>query len=121
MANEGTVKLNLSFTKSGVSISLDSESVNFDVAGTNVIHNVQTIGTSEEAILLGDAGAGGYLFLMNRDSTNYIEIRQASGASDFCRLLAGEPACFRLSPDATAPYAIADTGSCDLEVMLIEL
>lgn len=121
MANEGKVQVSLKFEKNSVSISVDSGTITFNVAGTNAIHNIQTIGTSEEALTLGDAGAGGYLLLINRDSANFVEIRQGTGASDFCRLLAGEAACFRLSPDATAPFAIADTAACDLEVFLIEL
>lgn len=121
MANEGTVKCSLSFSKNGVSDSVDSGSISFNVSGTNVIHNVQSIGTSEEALVLGDSGAGGYCFLLNRDTSNFVEVRQGTGASDLIRLKAGEVACFRLSPDATAPFAIADTAACDLEVFLIEL
>ena len=121
MANEGTVKISLSFAKSGVTDSVDGGTIKFNVAGTSSLHNVQKVGTSEEAITLGDSGAGGYMLLINRDSTNFVEIRQATGAADLIRLLAGNIACFRLSPDATAPFAIADTAACDLEVFLIEL
>jgi hypothetical protein len=79
--------------------------------------NVQSVGTSEEAILLGDVAPGGYWFVQNMDATNFVELRQATGAGDFLKLLAGEWAIFRTSADATAPFAIADTGACNVRFL----
>ncbi len=121
MANEGTIKTFFKFVKNGVSVLVELATLQFDVAGTNVLDHVQSIGTSEEAITLGDITVGGYARFENLDSTNFIELRQATGASDFCRLLAGDVAIFRISPDMTAPFAIADTASCDMRVTIIDL
>ncbi len=121
MANEVTVGASLKFVKNGVTRLREFDAIQVDVAGANVLEHVQSIGTSEEAITLGDITVGGYALFKNLDSTNYIEIRQGTGASDFCRLLAGDIALFRISPDMTAPYAIADTASCDLLVMIVDL
>jgi len=92
-----------------------------DMAGTIAIHNIQTVGTSEEALLLGDAGAGGWFFGINRDATNWVAIRSATGVTDLCKLLAGEFALFRLHGDASAPFVIADTSSCSLEYWLLKV
>jgi len=49
-----------------------------------------------------------------------VELRSGTGATDFIRLNAGEFALFRMSPDASAPYAIADTSSCNVLFVLLE-
>lgn len=121
MANELTLKSYLKFTKNGATVTKALATLQRDVTGDNCLQHIQTIGTSEEAITLGDITVGGYVYLENLDSTNYIEIRQGTGASDLIRLLAGDFAVFRISPDATAPYAIADTASCDMLVIMIDL
>ena len=91
-----------------------------DVTGTNVLSHVQNIGTTQEAITLGDVTPGGYCYIENLDTTNFVSIRQATGASDMIRVKAGEMALFRLDADATGPFAIADTAACDVLFVLLE-
>lgn len=122
MASEITLNVSMRFVKGGTDIMpAFAQALARNVAGNNWIWNRQTIGTSEEAILLGDAGAGGYFIAINRDATNFLSLRQASAAGNFVQLIAGDVCAFRLSPNATAPFAIADTGACELEYVLIEL
>ena len=123
MADELSLKgLTIDFAKSGSpSISITAGSLTIDVSGAQVMDNVQNIGTSEEAILLGDVAAGGYWFVQNLDSTNFVELRSGTGATDFIKLLAGEWAIFRTSADATAPYAIADTGACNVRFVRFDV
>jgi len=85
-----------------------------------MLHKVASIGTSEEALDLGDCGTGGWFMAKNLDDTNFVSIRQGTGASDLIRLRAGEVCLFRLDADATAPYIIADTASVDVEYLLLE-
>src|SRR3990167_8951403 len=123
MADELTLSgLRIQFTKTGSpSVDFTTGSITPDVAGTQYMDNVQAIGATEEAILMGDVAAGGYCFVQNLDSTNFISLRQATGAANFIKLLAGEWAIFRLSADTTAPYAIADTSSCNVRFMRFDL
>ena len=123
MANEITLKYSFSFTKNGQTLDATSglQTLQVNVTGDNALQHIQSIGTSEEAITLGDITVGGYCFFKNLDATNFIEIRQGTGASDLIQLKAGEFAIFRISPDATAPYAIADTAACDLFVAMVDL
>lgn len=82
--------------------------------GTNALRHRQTIGTSEEALTLGDAsGGGGWFVAINKGSTT-ISLRVATGAANFCDIKAGEACCFRWASTATAPFAIADTSASDL-------
>ena len=123
MADELTLGgLTVAFAKSGSpSVSLTAGTLTIDVSGAQVMDNVQNVGTSEEAILLGDVAAGGYWFVQNLDATNFVELRSGTGATDFIKLLAGEWAIFRTSADATAPYAIADTGACNVRFVRFDL
>jgi hypothetical protein len=98
---------------------LASRQISIDVSGDRFTLQRQEIGTSEEALNLGDIATGGYFIAVNRDTTNYVELRSGTGAVDFIRLNAGEVCCFRISADATAPYAIANTAAVELEYLLV--
>ena len=123
MADEITLSgLTIAFVKTASpSISVTVGSITPDVAGTQYMDNVQNIGVTEEAILLGDVAPGGYWFVQNMDVTNFVQLRQATGAAAFCKLLAGEWAIFRASVDMTAPFAIADTGACNVRFLRFDL
>lgn len=114
--------LTIAFTKANVpSVNVGPVNLSITVSGTQIMDNVQSVGTSEEAILLGDVATGGYWFVQNMDATNFVELRAATGATDFIKLLAGEWAIFRTSADASAPYAIADTGACNVRFLRFDL
>ena len=81
MSDELTVRTSLTFEKGGTTVSLTFGPTDIDVSGSNALHNRQNVGTSEEALLLGDVAAGGFLSGVNRDATNYLEIRPGSGES----------------------------------------
>lgn len=124
MANELTVAVKATYDNGGTTFTAPdaaARSISINVTGDNVMHNRQTIGTSEEALVLGDVATGGYFIAVNRDDANFVELRSGTGATDFIRLKAGEVCLFRVSPDAMAPYAIADTAACELEYWLLEV
>ena len=121
IANEITVSVSLSILKSGSGLDIKrSASGQFDLTGTEYIHNIASIGTSEEALAMGDVAAPGWCYMKNLDPTNYIEIRAATGVADSLRLNAGEFCVFRFAADATAPYAAANTAACRLEYLIVE-
>ena len=121
MANEITLTASLAFAKGSVSVSLSKSAAQFSVdAGSHKYYSgMQTVGTSEEALELGDIATGGYCLLINRDATNYVSVRAGTGAANLIKLKAGEAALFRC--EAAAPYVIANTAACLVEVLLIEL
>ena len=120
MADEITVTVSFGFTKGGTSFVVGVEDLTPDVAGSQLIHHRHTVTTSEGALHLSGVGAGGWFFAINRDATNFVSIRQGTGATDMIKLLPGECCLFRLHDDAPAPYAIADTATCELEYWLVE-
>lgn len=123
MANE--------LTMSG-SISLeDSEFAEESIEVQNVIKSMTTkkyikfkmqVGTSEEALPLGEVTTPGYAFFINRDQTNFVNLRVGTAGAIFARLDAdtngdgkGGFALLKLGSGAQAPYAIADTAACQIE------
>lgn len=91
------------------------------MAGDQMISNVQIVGTSAEAIVLGDVSTIGYIMLKNMDATNFVEIALDSGVSTqkFSKIPAGG---FAIFPASTATmYAKADTANVNLFVAAIEL
>lgn len=120
MANELEISCRLKYSKGDVEVDTGNKSFKVDVSGDNVISHVQQVGTSEEAITLGDVAAGGWCMAENLDATNYVEIRQGTGIADLIKLKAGEACIFRLPSDASAPYAIADTAACNVRFWIFD-
>ena len=118
MADEMT--LNARMQISSLDVDFNVVTLLRDVAGANVITHRQTVTTSEAALVLGSVVIGGYVFMRNNDATNYIKVRPASGGTDMVRLRPGDIAIFRFDSDATSPYVIADTASCELEYVLVD-
>lgn len=120
MANEITVNASLAYEDSeNADVLLDVAGLLANVSVKRFVHLKQSIGTSEEAINIGDLSAPGYAIFRNRDSTNYIELKVATGGAIFAKLLPGEVALLRLGSGAQAPYAIANAASCQLEFLIV--
>ncbi len=119
MANEISVTVSLALDNGESSHSV-SKTYKADQSAKSLLDHVQTIGTSEEAITLGDTGAGGFCYLENLDSANYVSIRQGTATTNMVRLKAGEAHVLRWDAATTAPYAIADTAAVRLRVVIYE-
>ena len=120
MANEITLNASIYASKGNTVIDQIIAALKVNWTGNRFVHNRQSIGITEEAIDLGDIATGGWFLAINRDGTNFLELRPGTGLTDFVRLNAGEFCLFRMSGDAAAPFAIADTAACDLEYWLLQ-
>jgi hypothetical protein len=123
VSDEISLAIRFTFEKGGTAVSFPdgtAREMSIDVSGSRYVRNRQQVGTSEEALELGDIATGGYFVARNCDDTNYVEIRSGTGATDLVRLNAGEVCCFRLSSDAAAPYVIANTAAVELEYVLVQ-
>lgn len=122
MANEITLNASLAYSDSEGTEAALTPIVNLlaTVASKRVISYKVNVGTSEEALPLGDVTAPGWAMFINRDETNYVELRVATGGAKFAKLKPGEFALLRLGSGAQVPYAIADTDACQLECLLIQ-
>jgi hypothetical protein len=82
------------------------------------VKHKQNIGITEEALDLGGLASLGWAFFKNLDETNYVELRVATGGSKIIRI---DPLClafFRFGSDVTAPFAIANTATVQLEYVI---
>lgn len=80
-----TTSVSISFAYSAPTDSVTTNAANtYDQAGTGVLLAQQTIGTTSEAIALGDlANVTGGLFIKNNDATNYVEVDSANTYDKF--------------------------------------
>lgn len=118
MANELTLNASLNFTKGTRKVLISKANIQVDVAGTDFVHMTQTIGTSAEALDLGDITTPGYIFIFNRDTTNFIEVRDGASGADVVKVGPGKVALFELA--TATPNAIADTAAVEVEYVIIE-
>lgn len=96
-------------------------SLGIDVSGRRYVEHTQLIGTTEEALALGELATLGIFAGHNTDPTNYLEVRSGAGASnDYWKFLPGEKFFWRWGSDITAPYAIANTSACYFRYIMWE-
>jgi hypothetical protein len=120
MANELTLSGSLAYADSeGSDLSLALSEILASVATKKFVHHKQNIPTSEEALDLGELTALGWGIFINRDETNFVEIRVGTGGNDFVKIPPGKFALFHFGSDVTAPFAIADTAACQLEYVIV--
>jgi hypothetical protein len=124
MANELTASGSLVFDDGDTVVSLDVSEFLVTLTTVRFTRVRQQVGTSEEAINLGEvAGASlGWMIAINRDTTNYVELRSATGAgNDVVKLPAGNGfAIFHWGSDVSAPFAIANTAACWVDFLIAQ-
>lgn len=112
---------NITYSKANNgAITIATKAISATVTGGGFHDNVQSVGTADEAVLLGDMTVGGWMYCENFDATNFCSVRGATLDEALVQMLATEMACFRLSPAAT-PTAIADTAGVLVRFCLFDL
>lgn len=120
MANEFKINVDIDYEDSEDSVeSLGVTDVRKSISSKKYVRGKINVGTTEEAIPLGELTSLGRAVFVNRDATNYVEIRSATGAAnDVIRVDPLDCAYFRFGSDVTAPYIIANTGACQVEYII---
>lgn len=125
MAGEVNVNATLKYDDGVVDDIAQVVDATFSPGTLKYIRHIQLIGTSEEAIQLGEVTAPGYALFKNLDSTNYVDLRVATSGAIFARLDPdtqangkGGVALLKLGSGAQVPYAIANTGSCRVAIFI---
>ncbi len=88
------------------------------ITGDTPVSVVQSIGTSDETLALGEIATLGWLIAKNLDATNYLQLGHTSGTYSI-KLKAGEFCSFRVGSGMTAIHALANTGACLLQYLLL--
>lgn len=121
MADEIRLRASLSFAKSGVASSLDSGELSVTMVGTKYLETRQTVGITEEALLLGEVpSASAFYMIVNLDSTNSVDLRPATGGTVTTRIGPGRVAVGQFGPSVAAPFVIAITAPVDIKILLIQ-
>jgi hypothetical protein len=120
MANEIALRVQVAVAKAGWAAALDTLALSLAMAGTKGFENQQTVGITEEALLLGDVGAANTLLVgRNLDATNFITIKPATGGVALTEVRAGQPVVIRFTSTIAAPFVQADTAPCEFQYVLI--
>ena len=95
-----------------------------DQTGDGAVGGVQNIGTSAEAIALGDVSDPGLYFFRNLDPDNYVEIGMAVGGGAFEKMDRIRPGGIKIGElDLVATgvlQAKADTAAIELQYKIYE-
>lgn len=120
MAQEITLNASLAYEDSeGTDTTMQVVDLIANVATKKLIRAKQSIGITEEAIVLGEVTSPAWAMFINRDETNFINLKVATSGAIFAKLLPGKFALLPLGSGAQAPFAIADTAACQLEYLII--
>jgi hypothetical protein len=122
MANEISITSKLSVSKGGTTISNATSTDSVDMTGTNMLTNVQSVGTSYEALTLTDIDTASsyWVHLRNKDATNYVEVSFDAGSTFSLRMNAGEM-CGPMRLVAGEQIGCrANTAACEVEVNACE-
>jgi hypothetical protein len=94
--------------------------VNLSMTGTVIASGTFQVSTGGTALPLGAVSSPGMCFILNLDSTNYVQIfaNSSDTANDNIRLLAGSPALIPWDPGAT-PYLKANTAAVNVSFFLL--
>ena len=102
----------------GVTASLEVSNLIRTLTTKKPLKTKQTVGIAEEALVLGDIVTRGWCILVNRDVTNYVNVKVATGGAIFAQLFPGEFCALRLGSGAQSPFVIAAVAECEIEILL---
>ncbi len=126
MANEITTTTSFVYTKNSITAQDSGSNVLSSVAGNGLnANNSFSVPTTAGGVVipLGNVTSpGGFLWIVNTDGTNYVQLLTAVSGTEFARLLPGDPPLWiRLAPGLTAPAVQAHTGACIIRYKIFDL
>lgn len=120
MADEITIRTLLNLTNGYLDDENDIGAKRLTQTNGRIFKRVVDVGTSEETLTFTDITTPGWCYLINLDSTNYVQVGVSTGVY-FTRLKAAEPGgLFRLENAATTLYLKANTATCKILVVVYD-
>lgn len=124
MANELTVAGSIKFSSGLKSFEKNLKAFIESITTKKWNNWAGNIGTTEEAMVLGEVTSLGWLLILNYDVTNFVEVRTATAGTKFCQVPAATKdapgfALFKFGAGVTAPFLIADTAAVDVEYWIV--
>lgn len=92
-----------------------------DVAAKRLLHGTQLIPTGVDTVLIrGGVQAAQLYVIINRDPTNFVTVKNGNGGLAIAKLKPGRFCVIPPGADMLTPYAVADTGACEVEVLVFD-
>jgi hypothetical protein len=119
MANEVSVTFGLAYSKGESQLTIPNKRINLDSIAAPKISNTQTIGTTYEALLLGDVASIGAAYFLNVHATSTIQVG-LEVSSTFYPLFDLLPGKFAFVPKVSGTlFAKALVAAANLEFHLL--
>ncbi len=124
MAGELTLNSSLGYAKNSTTVNRSVSALAVTVGGNGLNSlTAYSAPTAETAIPLGSVTIpGGWLFLQNNDSTNFVTVRTQVGGEKMAKLLPGEFMELRM-PDTSpivVPSTQSDTAPCLMSLAVFD-
>lgn len=119
--NEITLSYQLSVINGDFRDQFQPSQQRYDQSAQGYHSGIASVGTSEEALSLGDVSTAGIAVFQNLDSTNYVTLGPDSAGSmvPAIRLNPGEVIHFRMDQSASYKWQ-ADTATCKVLFKIYE-
>lgn len=119
MANEISLNATIQYAKGNFA---DQRTIQCqaDVSGTVATGGVQKIGTTHEAVNMGDVGTAGWAWFLNTDATNFITLGIVVSGTFYPVMKLKPKIGFPLCLGTNALYAKADTAEATLQYTIYE-
>jgi hypothetical protein len=122
VSDELTLSVSLGYAKNA--ISLQEQVANFlaSVAGNGLNSLISYAApTADTALPLGSVTSpGGWLFVVNLDATNYVQVKAAVSGAVLAKLKPGYPCLIPLDPSVTAPSTQSNTAPCNIRYCIFD-
>jgi len=112
MADEITHTLRLSLANGTLKDDNNPGKITVTQTTKTFFKSVVSIGTAEETVTFAELTTPGVAFLLNLDTTNYVQWGVSTGVYVGRLKGADIPACLRLDGSATTLYLKANTAAC---------
>lgn len=118
MANEITYTVNLTVRKGAAIINPGAITETLTMVGDDSLQATQVVGTSAEALNLGEvSGVPAVVLIQNRDTTNFVLVGFTNPPTEIKILPGG---ALLMTPATGTIYAKADTAACRVLVCAVE-
>jgi len=121
----GEISVLAQLTDSAFDVAHEPAAQSIDRSGTEMVHFIQSVGTSNELInpstsgtAFADIATAGWAYFENLDTTNFVQLATQDDATYFAKLLAGEKFVIPLGTGTL--YGKADTSAVRLMVTILE-
>ncbi len=119
MANEIRATGNLQISKDGFTIT-GNNTKTITMEGTQYIGNIQSIGTSYEAVVIGDLSDVRYIYIYNQ-SDNEIQVSVNPDSQSYCQLLPKDVLLMPFSASVMPTIFLkADEAGSDVQIVAVE-